>query len=107
VKQYTIVFAPEALAQLESLSDYIAQAASPEVALRYTDAIITYCETLHTMPLRGTRRDDIRPGLRITNYRKRAVIAFSVAKSVVSILGVYYGGQDYESMLQLDEDEFC
>ena len=106
MKQYTIVFAPEALAQLESLSDYIAQAASPEVALRYTDAIITYCETLHTMPLRGTRRDDIRPGLRITNHRKRTVIAFSVAKSVVSILGMYYGGQDYESMLQLDEDEF-
>ncbi len=58
------------------------------------------------MPLRGTRRDDIRPGLRITNHRKRTVIAFSVAKSVVSILGMYYGGQDYESMLQLDEDEF-
>ena len=83
--------------------------------MRYTDAIVTYCETLHTMPLRGTRRVlavqrvhrvDIRPGLRITNYRKRAVIAFSVAKSVVSILGMYYGGQDYESMLQLDEDEF-
>ena len=106
MKQYTIVFAPVALAQLESLSDYIAQAASPEVALRYTDAIVTYCETLHTMPLRGTRRDDIRPGLRITNHRKRTVIAFSVAKSVVSILGMYYGGQDYESMLQLDEDEF-
>lgn len=106
MKQYTIVFAPEALAQLESLSDYITQAASPEVALRYTDAIVTYCETLHTMPLRGTRRDDIRPGLRITNHRKRTVIAFSVAKSVVSILGMYYGGQDYESMLQLDEDEF-
>ena len=75
--------------------------------MRYTDAIVTYCETLHTMPLRGTRRDDIRPGLRITNHRKRTVIAFSVAKSVVSILGMYYGGQDYESMLQLDEDEFC
>lgn len=74
--------------------------------MRYTDAIVTYCETLHTMPLRGTRRDDIRPGLRITNHRKRTVIAFSVAKSVVSILGMYYGGQDYESMLQLDEDEF-
>jgi len=106
VKQYTVVFAPEALSQLESLSDFIARAASPEVALRYTNAIVTYCETLHIMPLRGTRRDDIRPGPRITNYRKRAIIAFSVAKTVVSILGVYYGGQDYESMLQADTDDF-
>lgn len=102
--EYSVVFAPEAVAQLESLSDYITRAASPEVALRYADAIVTYCETLHTMPLRGTRRDDIRPGLRITNYRKRAVIAFSVAKTTVSILGVYYGGQDYESMLRPDDD---
>jgi plasmid stabilization system protein ParE len=43
-----------------------------------------------------------RPGLRITNYRKRAVIAFSVDAEQVSIIGVFYGGQDYEAIL--DED---
>jgi toxin ParE1/3/4 len=50
------------------------------------------------------RRDDIRPGLRITNYKKRAVIAFAVDAEVVSIIGVYYGGQDYESVLQWEQD---
>jgi plasmid stabilization system protein ParE len=60
---------------------------------------VTYCETLQTFPLRGTRRDDIRPGLRITNYKGRAVIAFDVSNEQVSVIGVFYGGQDYASTL--------
>jgi toxin ParE1/3/4 len=67
---------------------------------------VKYCESLCVFPLRGTRRDDVRPGLRITNYRKRAVIAFAVDENVVSIIGIFYGGQDYETMLQdLDEGD--
>lgn len=96
---YQVVFAPEAVAQLEALYRYIAEAASPHVAQRYTSAIVTYCETLQKFPQRGTRRDDIRPGLRITNYKGRAVIAFEVGVDLVSIIGVFYGGQDFESEL--------
>ncbi len=103
--QYTVVFAPQAREQLASLYRYIAVAASPEIAERYTNAIVTYCEGLQTFPMRGTRRDDIRPGLRITNYRKRAVIAFNVDANLVSILGVFYGGQDYENDLQSELDD--
>ena len=96
---YPVVFTPEALEQLEALYAYIAHAASPLVAQRYTDAIVTYCETLQSFPLRGARRDDIRPGLRITNYKGRAVIAFDVSVERVAIIGVFYGGQDYETAL--------
>ena len=95
-----VVFTPEALGQLEALYRYIAAAASPLVAQRYTDAIINYCETLKTSRLRGTRRDDIRLGLRITNYKGRAIIAFVVSDTRVSIIGVFYGGQDYETELK-------
>jgi plasmid stabilization system protein ParE len=101
---YRVVFAPEATVQLEALYHYVSHAAGPVIANRYTSAIVTYCEGLHTFPLRGMRRDDIRPGLRITNYKKRAVIAFAVEAEVVSIIGVYYGGQDYESALQWEQD---
>ena len=58
-----------------------------------------------TFPKRGTMRDDVRPGLRITNYRKRAVIAFYVDAERVSIVGVFYGGQDYETILQDDSED--
>jgi len=49
--------------------------------------------------LRGSKRDDIRPGLRVTNYKGRAVIAFDVSEALVSIIGIFYGGQDYENTL--------
>jgi len=100
---YTVVFSPEAEEQLADLYRHIAAATSPDVAARYTEAIVSYCESLHTFPLRGTVRDDVRRGLRITNYRKRTVIAFDVADDLVSIVGVFYGGQDYETTLN---DEF-
>ena len=80
---YRVVFSPESLEQLAELYRYIAGAASPEVAARYTEAIVTYCESLCTFPLRGAQRDDVRPGLRITNYKKRTVIAFGVNTEVV------------------------
>jgi plasmid stabilization system protein ParE len=61
---------------------------------------------LETYPLRGTPRDDLRPGLRITNYKGRTLIAFDVNAQQVSIIGLFYGGQDYETALQDDiEDE--
>ncbi|MEH6350396.1 MULTISPECIES: type II toxin-antitoxin system RelE/ParE family toxin [unclassified Pseudomonas] len=102
---YSVDFVPEALEQLAALYSYIATASSPETAQRYTNAIVTYCEELRTFPHRGNQRDDIRPGLRITNYRKRTVIAFVVDAEQVSILGVFYGGQDFEVALQCELDD--
>lgn len=43
---YKVIFTPEAEAQLIQLYGYIATAESPEVAARYTNSIVTYCESL-------------------------------------------------------------
>lgn len=102
---YRVVFSPEAAEQLATLYSHIATATSPDIAARYTEAIISYCESLRTFPHRGTTRDDVRSGLRITNYKKRVVIAFDVDAEQVSIIGVFYGGQDYETILQDDSEE--
>jgi plasmid stabilization system protein ParE len=72
------VFSPEAADQLLHLYAYIARATSRPVAARYTEAIVAYCESLNVLPHRGVQRDDIRPGLRITHYRRRALVAFAV-----------------------------
>jgi toxin ParE1/3/4 len=77
---YTIVLTPEAEAHLVELYASIAEKASPEIAAHFTDGIVTYCESLCTFPARGNRRDDIRPGLRVTSYRKRVAIAFHVVE---------------------------
>ncbi len=47
----------------------------------------------------------MRPGLRVTNYKKRATIAFYVEAQRVFIVGVFYGGQNYETVLQQDDDD--
>ncbi|KND58563.1 hypothetical protein BVER_03526 [Candidatus Burkholderia verschuerenii] len=101
---YRVQFAPEALEQLATLEAYIAVAGVPETAAQYVDAIVDFCVSLATFPERGVSRADLLPGLRITHYRKRAVIAFRVTDDIVSVLGVYYGGQDYETRL-LDEQD--
>ena len=90
MKSYTVVFTPEAQEQLAQLYRYIAEHASSEIALRYTGAIIEHCEAMETLPHRGTRREDIRPGLRITHYKGRAVIAFAVEAEQVSMRGLHH-----------------
>jgi len=44
--------------------------------------------------------------VRITNFRKRAVIAFTIEETAhrVVILGVFYGGQNYAPHLQEELD---
>ncbi len=98
--QRRVVFRPEALAQLDELYDFVAAAGSPVAAADLVDAIVTFCEDLAPFPLRGNARDDIRPGLRTIGFRRRAVVAFVVRDDAVVVLGVFYGGRDYEPLLR-------
>jgi toxin ParE1/3/4 len=74
------------------------------VAERYTSAVVETCELLALSPLRGVSREDIRPGLRVTHHRGRTLIAYAVdeAARLVSIIGVFYGGQDLDAALSTD-----
>jgi plasmid stabilization system protein ParE len=56
---YRVIFSPEALEQITSLYRCIAVATPPNVAERYTSAIVTSCEGLNGFPLRGASRDGI------------------------------------------------
>ena len=95
----SVVFTPEAEDQLVELHRYIAAEGSAEVATRYTEAIVAYCEDLAVFPHRGSSRDDIKSGLRTIGFRRRVVIAFAVLDQTVTIIGVFYGGRDYEVVL--------
>jgi toxin ParE1/3/4 len=96
---HTVSFAPEAEAQLLALFRYIAREASPKIAERYLGAVVEHCEKLESFPLRGTPRDDIRPGLRTIAFRRRITIAYSVADQNITILGITYGGQDVATLV--------
>lgn len=66
--------------------------------------MVASCEGLALFPLRGVPREDIRPGLRVTHHKGRTLIAYAVDEDTrtVLILGIFYGGQDYEGALSGD-----
>ena len=100
---HRLVFSPEADAQLLKIYRYIAREASPATAERFTTAIVDHCEAFETFPERGTRRDDLRSGLRTVGFRRSVTIAFTVDGDVVTVLGVFYGGQDFETAFKTED----
>lgn len=101
---HEVVFAPEAVADLASLYDHLAGAASPARALAYVEQVQVYCLDFATFPERGKRRGDLRPGLRTIGYRRRVTIAFHVTAGTVAIDRILYGGRDLEALLAEDGD---
>ena len=102
MRTYDVEYAPEFRDRIKGLYLHIAHEASPVVAENYTAAIVSYCDSLGTFPHRGVKREDLQPGMRITHYKGRAVIAFAVDDEAgqVSIIDLFYGGQDYETALR-------
>lgn len=95
-----VVYSPRARQQLTDLYAWIAaESGFPDRGESYVSAIFDYCDNLAEFPFVGAARDDLRPGIRTIGFRRRAVIAFAVTDTRVEILGVYYGGQDYETLL--------
>ena len=102
MRTYEVSFRPRAEADLFGLYQYIADEAGTTVAGAYIDRIEAACLALATFPERGTRRDDIPPGLRTIGFERRATIAFQVSPGEVVIVRIFYGGQDYERAFERD-----
>ena len=66
--RFRVIFSLEAEEQIAQLYRYIAEASSTDRADRYVGALPNHCLRLSIFPHRGTRRDDILPGVRITPF---------------------------------------
>jgi toxin ParE1/3/4 len=100
---YRVVFTVRAERQLQELYRYISEASGEARAENYVGRLIAQCEALRDYPNRGRPRFDIRSGLRTIGYKRRTTIAYLFEEKVVVILGVFYGGQDFERRLREDE----
>jgi toxin ParE1/3/4 len=69
----------------------------------YIERIESYCLGLDLGGERGTRRDDIRPGLRIVGFERRVTIAFHVDRRTVTINRIVYAGRDVEGALRKED----
>jgi len=99
---HSIILTPEARDHLDAIYDYIAAAAAPDIAQRFTDGILDHIGKLTDFPHRGTMRDDLRPGLRTIAWQRRVTVAFAVDDKAVVVIGIFYGGRDFETLLSED-----
>jgi toxin ParE1/3/4 len=72
-------------------------------------AILDHIDGILVFPLGGRARDDLRPGMRTSTFKKRTLVAYEVDESsgelVVNILGVFHGGRDWEAALGGDQGD--
>ena len=92
-----VVFHDDAKRDLGNLSDWVAERASVRTARGYAARIRRYCERFDVFSERGTRRDDLRPGIRTIGFERRVTIVFTVTPDEVVILRLFYGGRDVEA----------
>ena len=94
-----VVFAPEARDDLKELYMFIAERSKPDRAMAYVNRIEAYCRGFADYPERGTRRDDLFPGLRVVGFERRVTIAFHVDADTVKFLRILYGGREIEALI--------
>lgn len=95
----SVALSPEAETDLVALYDWIAERASPDTALGYIDRLESYIRGFDYASERGTLRNDIREGLRTVGFERRVTIAFNVTAQEVIVLGLFYGGQNWQEAL--------
>ena len=96
MKRRNVVLQPEARADLLWIYETIASAAGDATAMRYIERIEAHCLGLDRASERGTRRDDLRPGLRVIGFERRVTVTFAVEPEQVVIFRVFYGGANWE-----------
>jgi toxin ParE1/3/4 len=94
---HEVRFRPSAEADLMALYDYIAGTAGPRIAGGFLARIETACRGLKAFPERGTRRDDLAPGIRTLGFERRVTIVFRLEATTVEIVAIAYAGRDFEA----------
>lgn len=99
-------FRPAAVKDLFDLHAFIATQSGTERASAYVSLLEAACLSLGDFPERGTRRDDLRPGLRTLGFRRQASIVFRITADGVEIGRILHGGRDLAALaITVEEDE--
>ncbi len=102
MRRRQVLFAPEAVQDLEAIYTLISEGGGSGRAQNYLARLESHCLGFDLASERGTARDDIRPGLRITSFDRRITIAFKVTAEEVVFLRLFYAGANWQSGLAED-----
>ena len=97
---YRIKLLPEAEDDLAAIYTHIRDNGSPDIARGYIQRIRAFLRGFDTFPERGSRRDDIRPGLRMVGFERRVTIAFVVEGDEVIFSNILYGGRQLPDLAE-------
>jgi plasmid stabilization system protein ParE len=106
MKTYDVYLLPDAIKDLEAIYEYIAeQSGFPERAWTDIERLRKKCQELEMAPQRGQQRHDLLEKLRVYPLDKKTVAAFVIdeGQRTVSILNVFYGGRDYETIMSANK----
>jgi len=89
--------------QLIGIEDYIVDHDAPIEAYDFVWRITQFCYELGLFPHNHTKRFDIRKDLYTVGFEGSVLVAYHVNDTtrVVSVLGIFYGGQSWEAALKL------
>jgi len=99
--KYRVYFMPDAIKDLEDIYLYVVeQSGFPVRAWDYMQRLKSKCQELEIYPIRDQLRSDLVEGVRIYPLDNKAVAAFFVNETdlTVQVLNVFYGGRDYEAL---------
>lgn len=99
-----VVFHPLAEADLDGIDDRIAQH-SPRAADAFIERLQQVCRSLAEFPLRGQARPNWGEGVRSIGIDRTVLLAYQVADGRVTILRLFYAGQDFEAAMGSAADD--
>ena len=98
---HKLIYRPRAEEDLEAIYQFIAQD-SPVRAFNFIEQIQQRCDLLRDSPEQGRARPDLRTSLRVIPYGRSVVITYEITDGTIEILRIFYGGQDYETIMSGD-----
>jgi len=75
VSRYAVRIRAQAHQDIKDIFDWIVSESNyPSVAEKFVNRIYDLCETLGEFPLKGPARDDLKRGVRMLTFERKAVI---------------------------------
>jgi plasmid stabilization system protein ParE len=102
MKERRVKVGPRAAADLRRIGRYIAHFGMPLTAERYVERLGDFIMRLDLAAERGEPRPDIFPTLRVIPFETSATIAAIISDDTVTVMRVFYRGQNWERALRRD-----
>jgi len=101
MKSFPVKLLNSAIDDIEQIALFVAdRSQSLKTALDFTDRIELQCQKIGDAPYGGVRKESLGKGLRMVPFEKSAVIFYKIEDETVWIINVFYGGRDYDALMQ-------